>query len=366
LITSALSDTSNGRSPSQRARFLAQVAAVEAIHDSIPNPVFQDAKDTVNRAFERAWDVLAGQHVHGRMRDLPTEVQEFWWQFNTPSLHTVPGYLKRAQKANLAHPACVDMIALLTEMAPLAALFAALKSKVSKRQPKPVEERKDGYHPPAASTETERQVIALLEQITEADYEHLKGTILARYTGWVKEYVALATIASDHDESLSPRDYYVRDRRYPSYHQHNVVEPLINSDGGRIIGKRRVYTYTAMADWQDRLLAKATREADDIRNAFVHKNFRKIASIIEAKGNYATGTVQSHNIYMHGLTGTLVFSFHDGSRFTVVNQVVYVVNQYGTAFNRFPLTFHDVVMADGKPMGRPSEERMNTIFVGKA
>jgi hypothetical protein len=68
---------------------------------------------------------------------------------------------------------------------------------------------------------------------------------------------------------------------------------------------------------------------------------------------------------MHGLTGTLVFTFHDGSRFTVVNQVVFVVNDRGTAFNRFPLTFHDVIMPNGKPMGRPSEERMNTIFVGK-
>ena len=305
LITSALSDTSNGRHPSQRARFLAQVATVEAVQDSIPNPVFQEAKDTVNRAIERAWDVLASQHVHGRMRELPTEVQEFWWKFNTPSLHTVPGYLKRAEKTKLDHPLRTDTVALLTEMAPLAALFADLKSnnKVSKRQPKPVEERKDGYHPPTASTETERQVIALLEQITQADYDHLKATILARYTGWVEEYLALAAIAADHDQSLSPHDHYLRDRRYPLYHQHNVVDPLISSStGSRIIGSRRVYTYTAMADWQDRLLAKATREADDIRNAFVHKNFRKIASILEAKGNYATGTVQSHSIYMHGLT----------------------------------------------------------------
>jgi hypothetical protein len=32
------------------------------------------------------------------------------------------------------------------------------------------------------------------------------------------------------------------------------------------------------------------------------------------------------------------------------------------AFVRFPLTFHDVMLADGSPMKQPSEERMHSIF----
>jgi hypothetical protein len=100
-----------------------------------------------------------------------------------------------------------------------------------------------------------------------------------------------------------------------------------------------------------------------IREDFVYKNLEKIASIVEAKGNYNTGKVISREINLAGLTGTLSFDFKDGSSFVVQNSVVWVENSYGTQFNRFPLTFHNVMMAGGKKMGRPSEQRMNEVFV---
>lgn len=68
---------------------------------------------------------------------------------------------------------------------------------------------------------------------------------------------------------------------------------------------------------------------------------------------------------MNSLRGTLRFFFTDGSSFVVQNSVVWSHSIYGKAFNRFPLTFHDVIMPDGSKMPRPSEERMNTVFVGK-
>jgi hypothetical protein len=104
---------------------------------------------------------------------------------------------------------------------------------------------------------------------------------------------------------------------------------------------------------------------DTIRTEFVHKNFRKIASIVEAKGNFVRGRALSHMIDLAGLTGRLQFEFADGSSFVAQNAVVHVINQYGTQFSRYPLTFHDVRLPGGNPMRLPSEERMNSIFIGK-
>jgi hypothetical protein len=45
--------------------------------------------------------------------------------------------------------------------------------------------------------------------------------------------------------------------------------------------------------------------------------------------------------------------------------VVWSHSVYGKQFMRFPLTFHSPIMPNGTVMPRPSEERMNTVFVEK-
>jgi len=62
------------------------------------------------------------------------------------------------------------------------------------------------------------------------------------------------------------------------------------------------------------------------------------------------------------MRGEFEARFKDGSSFRLRNEVVFVVNHYGTEFNRFPTTFHDVTLPGGKPMSSPSEERMHTVF----
>jgi hypothetical protein len=65
------------------------------------------------------------------------------------------------------------------------------------------------------------------------------------------------------------------------------------------------------------------------------------------------------------LRGTLKFEFEDTSSFIVQNSVVWSHSVYGKQFMRFPLTFHSPIMPNGTVMPRPSEERMNTVFVEK-
>ncbi len=92
---------------------------------------------------------------------------------------------------------------------------------------------------------------------------------------------------------------------------------------------------------------------------------RKIAAIVDTKGNLQESTVISCSVTERGMLGTLRFAFSDGSAFQAQKSVVLSHSIHGKPFLRFPLTFHDVQMPDGKPMKQPSEERMNTVFAGR-
>ncbi len=110
---------------------------------------------------------------------------------------------------------------------------------------------------------------------------------------------------------------------------------------------------------------QARAEAEAVRDLFVAKNLRKIASVVEAKERESAMTVckaLAHTVSLAGLSGTFRVAFADGSGFDFANSVVFKTSPLGKRFNQFPLTFHDVVLADGTKMPRPSEERMNAVF----
>ena len=370
IFTSYLSDVPGRRRPSQRESFLTTLASVEQAHraGAIANPVYVEVKAAINRALETVISAIRMATLYGH-GDLPSEVRTFDYAVETSNLylHTVPGKLKKAEKLAVDHPYCTTLIAVLRELLPLSVLMEALKGMAVKRQIKPVEERRPGYHPPQVSSEAQRQVVTLLEEITEASYTTLRDGLVSAYANWLQDYLEHADIASANGEILSPKDYYVnerlRQRRMPSYAKLGIVT-LTTTTATVKVGQPLVFV--RKPDWQALLTAKATQVADDIRNDFVRKNFRKIASIVEAKGNFVKGRVLSNTVDLDGLTGRLQFEFADGSSFEAQNAVVFVVNQYGTQFNRWPLTFHDVKLPGGVPMKLPSEQRMNSIFLGRA
>ena len=217
---------------------------------------------------------------------------------------------------------------------------------MAKRQPKPVEEQKIGYHPPVVSTEAEKMVVALLEGVTETAYTKLVAAITDHMHTELRAFVE----AVKDDAKLTSYDFFIKNRkRFPNHLMYEMADKVVGLTDISLI---------AVVFW-----GKATAIANEYRTNFVHKNFRKIASIIEAKGGYSDAKVLDHTVDLTGLSGTFMFKFADGSSFTTVNKVVYSVSILGTPFNRFPLTFHEVVMPDGTKMGQPSQERMNTVFV---
>lgn len=352
--------------PSRRETFLTTVAKLERFYaaGSIPNVEFAEAKEGINRALDRAMDVVREEHVNnGRWQDLPEAVRQFERMLST-GLHLVKSTLAKAEKfPATGHPFQADMIALLRETLPLAEMLATLNTpeRRLKRAVKPVEERKPGYHPPPVSTEAEKVVLRLLETVTEADYQKLIGLLVAHYNERLQGYLTAQRAAIEASKRLDPYHHFMRGTGYPDVVGYDVVEKVVTNHGG-------VTPYeTYSTDTVDAVfLREATKVADEYRTSFVVKNFRKVASVIEAKGNLKDGTVLYRSVDISGMVGIFRFTFADGAAFTVQNSVVQVVKQSRTRFLRFPLTFHNVLLAGGKKMPRPSEERMNSVFTAKA
>ena len=335
----------------QREWFLAAVQTAEAgkAAGAIPNVQFQDAKQAINRAF----DIATGYEHRARTG----------WSYERfpnayPELHTVLGLQKKLRADDNPH-----LVAFINEIAPLGTLFAELKGLIVKRQPKPVEQAKPGYHPPAVSTEAQARVVALLDRVTQETYEALRSHLQEYMRGKLTQYLEAQAAVADK-QTLSPHDHFAgRNRRTKDYEAAHLVDRLTDHErSSRFLGGH-IYTAKPEAELAPTIEGLATKEADEIRTAFVHKNYKKIASIIDAKGNYADGEIVGGGINLRGLDGSLRFRFADGSQFVVTNKVVYKVSFKGKPFLQFPLTFHDVVLPSGKLMPQPSEARMNTVFI---
>lgn len=113
---------------------------------------------------------------------------------------------------------------------------------------------------------------------------------------------------------------------------------------------------TLKPNWE----AISDKMANDTASMIVEKWKRKMAlklgEVIDKKGGA--------DIKIAGTIGNerMDFTFADGSSFWMKTQQVYVVNQKGTHFWRFPTTFHNVQFADGTFMQSPSSDRMQAEF----
>lgn len=354
----------NREYPSQRQRFILAVetATTGLAAGTIANVDYKDAKDTVNRSLEKALDAVRDRHLGGRWRALSDEVRHFDDQICHRGSLTSLKLAHRTGSAKLLEncPYQQEALAMLVDALPLVDLFAALKEPgiVTKRVVKPVEERVPGYHPPTVTNGYQRKVVVLLEAVTLEAYDELRSSIFSGFLSHLNIFLAAqpsSVEVANGKKPISPYSFFV-DRKYPNVAAADVVSKLT----------RPLNTVTDLyvaRDDANRILDKiATEMADEYRTFFVHKNFRKIASVIEAKGGYKKAKTLDHDVSLTGMSGRFRFTFADGSRFSVTNQAVAVVNLHGTRFVRYPLTFHDVVLPHGITMSRPSEERMNEVF----
>jgi len=123
------------------------------------------------------------------------------------------------------------------------------------------------------------------------------------------------------------------------------------------------YEWEPESDFRDRARSEAVRAADEAREDFVYKNTARISEISRRKGSMPTATITKATGGGRGnYGGEILFSFDDGSSFTLRNKTIWKRSPLGLVFAQFPTTFHDVKLPDGKAMTSPSEARMLDVF----
>jgi hypothetical protein len=319
----------------------------------IANPVFQSVKETLNRAVERAWEVSVGDRFfrRGAIEQAGSIEVDLWTDITMFGVYTVIASGKKAAKArkaaaasgHTAVPAIDAVDAFVQEMRPLALAMDRLRPMVVKRQVKTAEEREadNAFVPPPTSSAATKQVRELLEGITEKHHAALLDALTFSYRKELDQFL----------ESAGGDSW--RKRAQSSHVVSRCVER---------IGDWRSYSYRRRPDADQVIADIASKDAKQVRDAFVFKNLKKLCSIIDAKGDLTSAQVVETTVHLSSLRGVLRFGFGDGSGFTVQNSTVLSRSVHNRFFLRFPLTFHDVVMPDGSRMKQPSEERMNTVF----
>ena len=353
----ALANLVTGRTATRLADALSKIEAAQAAGNEIANPHFQTLKGDVNEAIRSGWEkAISERFTHcGRYRDLTEE--QYALTFSTPQVHTAVGFQKKLAKTKVTGEIVEVMKAFVADILPLATAVSALIPV--KRQPKPVEDRKAKYEAPEVSKSAIGKVKAVLEALVASEFERLIGVFEDRYTKALNTYVRLTPVVRAQPRGETQEKIALRRATSAAS---KFIYKAVKEVRDPVAGLTLILDEPAA---RAAILVEATKDAEEIRDQFVYKNLDKLASILDAKGDFDRAEIIGRNVSLAGLEGTLKFYFGDSATFVIQNSVVFVENSYGTRFNRFPLTFHDAFLANGVRIKGVDQEKMNTVFVGK-
>ena len=329
------------KAPWQRNSLQTVIDTVNKYSDSIPNPIFNDAKSALNTAVDVVRDFQGPYSETFRAAYNACD-----YKLDFMYAKDVAGKIKIANKKKYVNP---EWFAICAEIVDLYNALMTLKDKVVKRAVRSEEEMADDYVPPMPTTEAAIKVNAILKAMTDDLTKQYAGLLLKSYT--------------NHVESYKPqtREEYLKSRTGVDFLM-QLVGDKYESFTGSWIGLK--------SDWKSILKNEADKNADYAQRMFLYKNVTKLAVIIEAKGDF-THRILHGSVNSCGFQGEIVFMFADGSKFTVRNKVIINVSVHGKAFNQFPTTFHNVCLPDNRPagtpkmmVGQPSQEEMIEIFAG--
>lgn len=339
---------------------LAQMAAgLEA--GKIANPVIEDVKFVLGRYIGAAWDTHVRPSQPTRGDDWTDTENAISVPYSIHELKTgatkLGKLLARAAKNNEAvdTPYIRAAQALYAQLAPIAEANELLKPLVVKRKLKTQEEKaaEETYVPPMANKAAEAALRDTLTGITETHYAALRDTFIRQLRQALEQYLAATGPNSTPEERRKA-----------------FRNPLWNAIGSRCTRPPegsvayRDHHPERRPDADQIIEQEATREADLIREKFVIKNLRKLASIVDGKGDFKAIDTIGGVVSLNSLTGSFRIHFTDGSAFTAENSVVINTSVYGKRFYQFPLRFHDVVLTGGATKKQASEQWMNETFAG--
>ena len=317
--------------------------------EKIPNPQFQKIKTDVSRAFDIATNSTklkgANEFTVWGLQKQDGETEEYKYSFPNSVLH-VAGYLKRTAKQlkrTIKSPKATKLVkAAMTACEPwveIAEKLKAMKGDVVKRQVG-VGTKKNPVPTGVLNKEIEEE----LEKIGKGFAKELEENFEDHYHRLIKQYQADAK----RKGSTSTYDLY---KSNDNYHLNKILSNFLDSE----YGPNGHYVYSLKKDYVSIVDKMAKQSAKDAVEGFVLKMKNKLSVIVGSKG---IGVDVSGNSNRN----TISFEFEDKSRFTVQNSIVLSYSVYGKPFYRYPTTFHNVILPDGKKLSNPSEAKIKKEF----
>jgi hypothetical protein len=316
---------------------------------SIHKAGFEQIKSPLERSVENAWKAIVTLMLNVDRADWNEALTEVYYG-SAPTAHNIATVQKRVSKLVLSDHEIVANAAdaFLAEIAPIYARLNTLKGMIAKRQTKAetVAAAKAAYRAPATEIAVTNALRTLLTKHADDARLELVESIVSYTNRVIAVYLNAKPVRGTHPSvsAFFRRDAETADivHRCVEFQAPNLTTPV-----------RKATADVTIANY-------AVRNAKEILEAFIEKNLVKLTSIVSRKGDFADAEVL-RGIRRGGLQGTIKVNFTDGSHFTVDNNIVFVENQFGTRFNRFPTTFHNVSLR-GTKMKNPSEKKMNEVF----
>ena len=311
---------------------------------------FKEMKEDLSRAIEAAWsELIRAPYFHaGRWENLPEDVYPVG-DLNT-GLHLVSSSLKKAKKLP-DHPSTRAAVKFFTELLPVERDVKALKGMIVKKKKAKVEaeKKKEEKFQKHVASEDVKKVKRVLKRVTTK----LRSEIQDDNLKWLKDIVSKWKKQYDpENEKTGPHEFYRNNS-----HNASIVMRVVERDS--------YYSPFKMKKGYTKDLEKeATQMTDDMVENFIGKNTSKLAEIVSEKGGLKTVTLRRAWTGRGKIEGTLKLEFKDGSSFVVDSNLVQSYSVRGKPFVRYPTTFHNVIMPNGKKMkGKASESRMKKEFV---
>lgn len=334
----------------------------------VENARLVESKEVISRALESAWSHIPRDNDY--LKTLPDAQWNALDSLPAPNLSNIDGRLRRVL-ATPDHPLRTALSEFLKEMLPLSSQYAFLRANAVKRRPKTEEEKAMEFAPPPSSS----KAVAQVRQHLEAAIERTYGGLLERRRAYnqqcVKSYQAgVSKILEplqleDGGNAISALELRNVDRQLRALELRwaDVVPHVLKRQLKKVV-RTTLNLFEETEETQRLSDALAEKDARLFKELFLVKNLKKLTPILEAKGEEAFDRIEEvGEISLEGREGEFSLHFKDGSSFRIRNAVVFVTNQHGHQFARFPSTFHDVKLPGGVIMPGPSEERMHQVFV---
>ena len=322
---------------------------------SIYNVDIKPVSSLINAALEDAFDSYWRNDYFSRPReerdDVSNDIDYMAWE----SLHLFPTLLKKLQKLQKANKDNTDLNALIPyveEIVPLANAMKSIKKgeiikgkKVTTDNPV-----KQKYAPPPAKKEDLEKVHKVLSALTEK----FRKELVQNRIDQPQKVVTLFKEMKLKDPTLRfahqafPRDGDAK----------LIMQSLLGSTGEIRIDANVI------------IQEKAVQYAEDVLSKFIFKNMAKLTTIVGGKGNLKDVKLLRSSFGNNGLEGSLKLSFEDKSSFEVDTKTVWSQTggsrwtSGGKTFIKYPTTFHNVILPDGSKLKTPSEQKMNSSFLG--